>query len=160
FVHENLETIKATTGDFLTGGVTVSALQPLLPLPFRLVYVVGLGEDLFPGSNLLSALDLRSRQRLPGDIRPAEANRFLLLEALLAAQEKISLLYNSRDLQRDQVLHPASTVNQLRRFATEHILGGQEFAITHAPLRGNDPQLLGAGGGASADCLVSYSDTD
>jgi exodeoxyribonuclease V gamma subunit len=159
FIYENLETLKATSGDFLTGGVTVAGLHALLPLPFRVVYVLGLGEDLFPGANVLGALDLRARERLPGDIRPAEANRFWFLEALLAAQEKIYLLYNNRDLQKDQVLHPASPVNQLRRFLASHLLGGKEFVITEAPLRSNDPQLLGATTGC-ADCLVTYSDTD
>jgi len=159
FVHENLETLKATSGDFLTGGVTVAGLHALVPLPFRVIYVLGLGEDLFPGSNLLGALDLRARDRLPGDIRPAEANRFWFLEALLAAQEKIYLLYNSRDLQRDQVLHPASPVNQLRRFLESHVLDGQEFVISEAPLRSNDPQLLAAATD-HVDCLVTYSDSD
>ena len=49
FVQEYLEGLPGTKGEYLTGGVTISAFQPLRPIPFRLVYVLGLGEGLFPG---------------------------------------------------------------------------------------------------------------
>lgn len=157
FVQENLATLKATPGEFLTGGVTVSALQPLLPVPFRIIYVLGLGEA-FPGSDTLSALDLRSRQRLPGDIRPAEANRYLFLQTLLAARDKAYLLYNCRDLQQDKVLPAASPVLQLQRYLEEHVVG-QTWQKIDAPLRGSDPALLQPASDV-ADCLVTCAPTD
>jgi hypothetical protein len=161
FVHEMLESLKATTGDFLTGGVTVSALQPLVPVPFRIVYVLGLGESLFPGSNAISSVDLRGRERCPGDIRPAESNRFLFLQALLAAREKVYLFYNCRDLQKDQVYHPCSPVNQLRRFLQEHVFAGKHFEITPVPLLGSDPRYLeGASAHSVSDVMVTYSRTE
>ena len=57
--------------------------------------------------------DLRTLQHCPGDIRPAEQNRYLFLETLLAARDKIYLLYTNLDVQRDQELHPCVPLAQL-----------------------------------------------
>jgi hypothetical protein len=160
FVQENLETLRATTGEFLTGGVTISALQPLLPVPFRIIYILGLGEGLFPGLGTLPTYDLRSRERCGGDTRPAETNRYLFLQALLSAREKVYLLYNCRELQKDQVLHPSSPILQLRRYLEEHILQGGKLEIVKAPLLGSDTVSLQGGGARASDCLVTYSETE
>ena len=125
-VVSSLEGIEGMRGQYSTGGVTIAALQPLKPMPFRIVYILGLGEDIFPGSNVLSGLDLRSLKSLPGDIRPAEFNRYLFLETLLAVRDKVYLLYNNLDIQKDQILHPAVPLQQLKRYLNEHILD-EEF---------------------------------
>ncbi|HZU35516.1 MAG TPA: exodeoxyribonuclease V subunit gamma, partial [Gemmataceae bacterium] len=159
FVQENLESCQAKAGEFLTGGVTVSALQPLLPVPFRIGYILGLEEGVFPGSSAIPALDLRSRERCPGDIRPAESNRGLFVHALLAARQKLYLLYNSRDLQRDQVLNPCSPLNQLRRFVQKQLVDGDAWPITQVPLSGSDPALLQTPSTVS-DACASYSEME
>src|SRR5262249_2702164 len=140
---------------------TISGLESLRSVPFRVVYIVGLGEGLFPGSNATSVFDLRSRQRHDGDVRPADANRFLFLEALLAARSKVYLLYNCRELQRDQDLQPCSPVTQLRRYVERHILGGEPFHGVTVPLRGDDPLYLSAdANGPHTDVLVNYNETE
>jgi exonuclease V gamma subunit len=159
FVQDNLTTLEATIGEFLTGGVTVSALQPLLPVPFRIIYVLGLGESLFPGSTQLPAFDLRGRERCGGDIRPAETNRYLFLQTLLAAHDKVYLLYNSHDLQKDQELYPCSLVTQLSRSLGEHVLQGDKLEVALAPLRPGDVTFIKAES-RPGDCLVTYSETD
>ena len=78
------------------------------PVPFEIVYVVGLGEEHFPGSDSLPNYDLRRAERLPGDIRPAEQKRFALLETLLAARRKVYLLYNAKDIQKDKPRLPCA----------------------------------------------------
>src|SRR5207244_2837762 len=97
YVQSQLAGMPGNRGDYLVGGVTISALQPMRPVPFAIVYVLGLGENLFPGSNALSSFDLRGAQRLPGDIRPAESRLYDFLANVLAAQQKLYLLYNSHD---------------------------------------------------------------
>jgi hypothetical protein len=46
-------------GDYLTSGVTISALLPMRPIPFKIVYVLGMQEGDFPGRADTSSLDLR-----------------------------------------------------------------------------------------------------
>ena len=76
YVQSQLVVLEGNRGEYLIGGVTVSALQPMRPVPFEIIYVVGMGEALFPGSNALSSFDLRGAARLPGDVRPAEARLY------------------------------------------------------------------------------------
>ncbi|MCI0641203.1 MAG: exodeoxyribonuclease V subunit gamma [Gemmataceae bacterium] len=143
FVRANLEGLDGGLGRYLTGGVTISALQPMRPIPFSVVYILGMGEELFPGSNHLSFLDLRHHDRRLGDIRPAEQNRFLFLEALLAARRKLYVLFNNRDLQKDQELLPAVPLLQLVRYLNERVLPqGEEFEIVKAPLHWHGSQTL------------------
>ena len=143
----------------LTGGVTLAPLATLRAIPFRVIYIIGLGEGIFPGSDTLSTFDLRSRVRLPGDIRPAETNRFLLMEALLAAREKVYLLYNCKELQKDQVLHPSSAINQLCRHLETRVIGAK-FEVEHAPLRPADPIFILQEEMPHSDAIVTYSETD
>jgi exodeoxyribonuclease V gamma subunit len=160
-VLESLETLKARKGDPLVSGVSVGSLQSFAQVPFKIIYVLGMGEGLFPGSNQLPGLDLRSRKRSPGDILPAEQNRFHFLQALLSARERVYLLFNCRELQKDQELHPCGPINQLRRFVREHITAGDAFKIAYVPLLANDPRLLGENDDAPfTDVFVNYSTTD
>jgi len=158
YVQHTLEALEGTTGEFLTGGVTIASLGTLLPVPFRILYVLGLDERLFPGTNVRSAFDLRSRQRCDGDIPPADANRFLFLQALLAAQDKLYLLYNSKELQRDQPLLPCSPVKQLCRYLERHVLSGQGFETSTVPLSGSDPRYLdAAANNARTDVFANFN---
>lgn len=145
FVAGQLATMSATRGQALTEGVTIASLPSLLPLPFRIVYVLGLGEGEFPGSDVLLAPDLRAEEphRPPGDVRPAEANRYLLLQAVLAAKEKLYLTFNGRDLQKDQDLHPCGPVNQFRRLLEEHLLK-MPFHVETLPLSAYDATFFHA----------------
>ena len=161
FIQHHLETLETTPADYLTGGVTIAGLDALRAVPFRIVYIVGLGEGLFPGSNATWAFDLRNRGKQRGDVGPADANRFLFLETLLAARDKLYLLYNGRDLQRDQDLQPCSVLIQLRRYVESEVLGGQAFATTYVPLGGNDPRYLDpASVPPYTDVLVNYNRTE
>jgi exonuclease V gamma subunit len=158
FVADRLEKTVGTIGTPLTGGVSISTPELLRGLPFRVVYVLGLGESLFPGSDPRSSLELRHRERQRGDIRLTDTNRSLFLEALLAARDKVYLLYNSRELQRDQELHPSSVVNQLRRHLQEHVLEAGSLQVATVPLRSSDARYLAAGSGQEPwDVLVNYS---
>ncbi len=160
FVVESLEELEGSRGDYLTGGVTISALQPFRPVPLRIVYLVGLGEGLFPGSDSLPAFDLRAQIRMPGDIRSAEFNRFLFLEVLLAACDKAYLLYCNKELQKDQELHPSVPVTQLRRFLDDHVLE-EPFQVAEVPLSRADPRYLTeAEKQPFTDVWVSYNRLD
>jgi hypothetical protein len=130
------------------------------PVPFHLLYVLGLGEDLFPGSNALSSFDLRGAGRIPGDIRPAEHALYEFLETLLAARNKLYLLYNHLDLQRDQRLQPAVPLQQLQDFLSEHILK-EPFQTVTMPLQGSDDAFFcPEKQPAYQDVFVQYRDVD
>ena len=67
----------------------MSSLLPMRAVPFRAVFVLGLGEGEFPAREREDPLDLRRARRVPGDVSPAERDRYLFLEALLSARELV-----------------------------------------------------------------------
>lgn len=146
-VRQGLAGIDGNFGACLVGGVTVGSLQRMVPLPFEVIYIVGLGEGDFPGRQVPSTLDLRALDGGPEqlDVSAPDANRLLFLQALLAARRKLYLSYVSRDLQKDQVLYPCSLLNQLRRVLTRDVIdgdGSRGFEVQQVPLDASDPSYL------------------
>ena len=143
FIRANLGSISGGHGNYLTGGVTISALQPMRPIPFRIVYVLGMEEGRFPGRADLSSLDLRLTKRRIGDISLPERNCYLFLEMLLSVRDKLYISYVARDLQKDRLQQPCSVVNQLKRYVELEILpNGQPFCIAEVPLAGFSGRYL------------------
>ena len=154
FVRSHLEGITGGQGDYLTGGVTVSGLMPMRPIPFKIVYVMGMEEGRFPGRTKDSLLDLRIRKRRIGDVNQAERNRYLFLEILISVQKKLYLSYVSRDLQKDRDLVPCSVVHQLQRHVEQQILGGKPFQHQHIPIKADSTRYL------ATDAVTSWSDVN
>ena len=91
-------------------GVTVASFVPMRALPFRIIFVVGLDERVFPAADGLDALDLRAGARQPGDVTPREQDEYMFLETLLSARERIYLSYVARDAVTGERKNPASTL--------------------------------------------------
>ncbi len=160
YVCSQLVDLEGSKGEFLVGGVTIAELQPMRPVPFAIVYVVGLSEDLFPGSNQLSTFDLRGPFRQPGDIRPADDRQYQFLEAVLAAQQKLYLIHNNLDVQKDQPLLPAVPLQQLQRYLGQNVVRG-EFQAVAMPLHSTDERYFRDDQQpAWQDVLVQYRDAD
>jgi exodeoxyribonuclease V gamma subunit len=153
FVGSHLDGLSGGRGDYLTGGVTVSALMPMRPIPFKVVYVLGLEEGRFPGQTMENGLDLRCRQRRIGDTSPVDRNRYLFLEILISVRRKLYLSYVSRDLQKDREQAPCSVVHQLRHYVETHVLGGTAFRICQVPVAA-DSQIY-----IEPDAVNDWSDT-
>ena len=162
FVRANLGSIPGGQGDYLTGGVTISALQPMRPIPFRMVYVLGMEEGNFPGRSEQSSLDLRLSKRQIGDISLPERNRYLFLEVLLSVKEKLYISYVSRDLQKDRDQQACSVVSQLIRYVDQEILPeDQHFRVCEAPLAGSSDRFVRPGEVNDwSDVMVNYDLAD
>lgn len=94
---------------FLTRGVTLSGMKPMRTIPFRLVVMLGLGEGQFPARTQPTSFDLAARRPRLGDRSKREDDKYLFLEALLAAREQLVLCYPSRSL-KDASAKPPSVV--------------------------------------------------
>ncbi len=162
FIKSRLGAIRGCYGDYLTSGVTISALLPMRPIPFSIVYVLGMEEGGFPGKPELSTLDLRQQRKMIGDVNLPERNCYLFLEMLLSVRRKLYISYVCRDLQKDRLLQPASTVSQLRRYVESNILPKEmSFQIVDVPLKGSSAKYLAPWAiNDYSDVLVNYSAAD
>jgi exodeoxyribonuclease V gamma subunit len=108
----------ALTHQFVSGGVTFCTLMPMRAVPFRVVCLLGMNDGDFPRRAQQSDFDLLV---LPGMARPGDRSRrdddrYLMLEALLAARDKFYISWVGRNV-RDNTEQPASVlVSQLRDY--------------------------------------------
>ncbi|MFD2367735.1 exodeoxyribonuclease V subunit gamma [Pseudoduganella sp. GCM10020061] len=108
----------ALNHQFVSGGVTFCTLMPMRAVPFRVVCLLGMNDGEFPRRARHADFDLLA---LPGMARPGDRSRrdddrYLMLEALLAARDKLYISWAGRNV-RDNSEQPASVlVSQLRDY--------------------------------------------
>lgn len=154
-VLARLDGLKAGREGHMPGGVQIGTLSSLRSLPFKSVYLLGLGEGQFPEDAATSTLDLRRYKRIPGDVEPAARNRWLFLETMVCAQEKLSLSYVSRDVLQGKEFQMSSVLNELLDHVEADLLPSEDgargrFRTIQAPLLSRDPTLFAAPSGDAA----------
>jgi len=120
-LEQELDGSRPST-DFLAGGVTFCALLPLRTIPFRGVCVLGLGQGEFPRMDSHHQLDLIARTPRRGDRSLRADDRYLFLEVLLAARERLSLSYVGRSVQ-DNTEKPPSVILSELSSVLQQVLG-------------------------------------
>ena len=89
----------------LAEGVTVSSFKPMRPIPFKAVFLLGMGEGLFPTPYRRDNLDLRHipvnlnsavegqtlLERRLGDVSVTERDRYMFLETLVSTRKHLEI---------------------------------------------------------------------
>jgi exodeoxyribonuclease V gamma subunit len=140
---------EAGGGRFRAGGVTFCTLLPLRAIPFRCVCLLGMNDGEYPRPAPRSDFDLLADPTLarPGDRSRRDDDRQLMLDALLAARDRLHLSWSAHRARDNQPQPPSVLVQQLR----EHVAalwGGpalQAMTLAH-PLQPFSRAYLDAGG--------------
>jgi exodeoxyribonuclease V gamma subunit len=129
-----IESLGSARGQYLAEGVVVSSFLPMRVIPFKVIFLLGLGEGLFPAAGSRDALDLRAAARRAGDVDPAERDRYMFLETLLCSRERLYLSYVKRDEQTGDPLQPSAVVQELLHILKQNYLTEEDIqAIYHEP---------------------------
>jgi exodeoxyribonuclease V gamma subunit len=104
---------QAPGRSFLTGGVTFCALVPMRTIPFDVVCLLGMNDDVFPRSRRPLGFDLMARKPRPGDRSPRDDDRYLFLEALLSARRKLIVTYVGQSVHDNAERPPSVVVSEL-----------------------------------------------
>jgi exodeoxyribonuclease V gamma subunit len=146
--------------DFVAGGVTFCAMLPMRSIPFRVVYVLGMNDGEYPRVESQLGFDKMAERPELGDRSQRQEDRYLFLETLVSARDRLILSYLGRGIQDNQQRPPAVVVTELAA-AIEQLLcppglGEAEYlAPAHHPLQPFSPQAFDG----SDPRLASYSDT-
>jgi exodeoxyribonuclease V gamma subunit len=114
-VREKLDSGSPERG-FLGAGVNFSAMVPMRSIPFRVVCLLGLNDGKFPRSPRPLEFDLVHDKRLPpraGDRSPRSDDRYLFLETLCAARERLIVTYSGRSIRDDRPNPPSVCLSEL-----------------------------------------------
>lgn len=100
---------------FVSGGVTFCTLMPMRAVPFRVVCLLGMNDGDFPRRAPRADFDLLA---LPGMARPGDRSRrdddrYLMLEAVLAARDQLYISWVGRNVRDNSAQPPSVLVAQL-----------------------------------------------
>ncbi|MFZ1886538.1 MAG: exodeoxyribonuclease V subunit gamma [Candidatus Binataceae bacterium] len=136
---------------FAGHGVAAGAMGTLHSIPFRAIFVMGLGESCFPARDPRDPLDLRQTRRHAGDLRPTDRDRYLFLESILAAREQIAFSYVARDAHTGDALEPSTVIRELQFILGSYLneTAVDALTLTH-PVSRYDLGYFGDLGGAAS----------
>lgn len=97
----------------LRGGITFCSMVPMRSLPFKCVCLLGLNDGDYPRTTHAAAFDLIARHPRGGDRARRDDDRYLFLESILSAREKLYLSYIGKDIRKNETLAPSALLNEL-----------------------------------------------
>jgi exodeoxyribonuclease V gamma subunit len=119
FLVENLKEIDTSRGQYLTGGITFSSIKPLRTIPFKILILLGMGEESYPGKDSSYNFDLVSQLNTSTMSSRRDWDKFSFLEALIAAEDKLLIFYEGRNPGSGEPLQPSILVNELKNYIDE-----------------------------------------
>ncbi|WP_263062853.1 exodeoxyribonuclease V subunit gamma [Dickeya dadantii] len=108
------------TQPFFAGAVTFATLMPMRAIPFRHVCLLGMNDGDYPRNRVPLDFDLMGQDYRPGDRSRREDDRYLFLEALLSARERLYISWVGRSIHDNSERPPSVLVAQLR----DHLSNG------------------------------------
>ncbi|HEX8157437.1 MAG TPA: exodeoxyribonuclease V subunit gamma [Solirubrobacteraceae bacterium] len=104
---------RPTRANFRTGHLTICTLVPMRSVPHRVVCLLGLDDGVFPRKALRDGDDLMVEDPHVGDRDPRAEDRQMLLDALLAATDRLIVTYSGNDERTNAPRPPAVPVGEL-----------------------------------------------
>jgi exodeoxyribonuclease V gamma subunit len=109
--------------DFFRGGITISSLTPLRWLPFRVICLLGFDDaGTTTGTGLTDGDDLAALAPRLGDRDPRSEVRQALLEAVLAAGDRLIVTHTGHNVRTNQEVPSAVAFAELRDTLMETLL--------------------------------------
>lgn len=105
---------------FFSGGVSICGMRPMRSLPFKMICVLGMNDAAFPRREQSQSFDGMAAQWRPGDPRKADEDRYLLLETLLCARERLYFSYTGRSLKDNSEQQPSVLLREFLDFLDLH----------------------------------------
>lgn len=131
-IRQALAGLEGGRGQHQADGVVISALLPMRPVPYEAIFVLGLSEGQFPAPARRHPMDLQQARRMPGDVSPAERDRYTFLEALLAARWRLVLSYVARNPATGDAVEPSAVVRELEFVLRSHVTAEALAELTTA----------------------------
>lgn len=108
---------------FITGAVTFCSMLPMRSIPFRVICLLGMNNDAYPRQSRPPGFDLISKNPRKGDRSRRNDDRYLFLETILSARDRLYISYIGQDIRDNSIKPPSVLVSEL----TDYILQGFGF---------------------------------
>ncbi|BFO11584.1 hypothetical protein GGER_40940 [Serratia rubidaea] len=128
---------------FLAGQINFCTLMPMRSIPFKVVCLLGMNDGVYPRTLPPLGFDLMAQQVKRGDRSRRDDDRYLFLEAILSAQEKLYISFIGRSIQDNSERYPSLLVTELLEYLQQsYCLPGDEALDVDASARRVSEHLL------------------
>ena len=145
---------------FISGGVTFCAMLPMRSIPHKVICLVGMNNDAYPRQTKTLGFDLMAKHPQKGDRSRRNDDRYLFLESILSAREKLYISYLGQSIQDNSVIPPSVLVSELTDYLENGFTGqGQGILpqiVSKHRLQAFSPKYFDG----SVSGLFSYSEED
>ncbi len=121
YLQNNLAA-QSNSKRFLTGQVNFCTLMPMRSIPFKVVCLLGMNDGQYPRNIVPMGFDLMAGHRYRGDRSRREEDRYLFLEALLSARDKLYISYIGRDINDNSEQMPSVLLSELCNYCQQSYL--------------------------------------
>ena len=121
---------------FLAGPVNFCTLMPMRSIPFRVVCLLGMNDSDYPRVVPPVGFDLMvSGKPRRGDRSRREDDRYLFLEAVCSAQDKLYISYRGRGVRENNELQPSVLVSELVDYLADGFCLDGDVDLPHSQSR-------------------------
>ncbi|WP_044470344.1 exodeoxyribonuclease V subunit gamma [Mannheimia massilioguelmaensis] len=106
---------------FLVGRVSFCTLLPMRAIPFKVVCLLGMNDGSYPRQQTPNSFDLMQHHHQKGDRFRRDDDRYLFLEALLAAEDYLYISYVGQSIIDNHQAQPSVLVSQLLDYLAENL---------------------------------------
>lgn len=118
WLRQNLKE-KGFGAGFLTGGVTFCTILPMRSIPFKVICLIGMNDDSYPRQARKLGFDLMAVSPRIGDRSRRMDDRYLFLEAILSARQKLHISYVGQSMKDNSPRPPSVLVSELLDYVEE-----------------------------------------
>jgi exodeoxyribonuclease V gamma subunit len=139
WLQSHLDSVDSTHR-FMGHGITFCGMVPMRSIPFDVVCLIGMNDEVFPRRQPTLSFDLLTHDHREGDRSRREDDRYLFLEALLSARRQLYISYVGASIVDNSEIPPSVLVSDLQDLLTERFetASGDEILSqikTHHPLQ-------------------------
>ena len=97
---------------FLDGNLTFCEMIPMRSIPFKVICIIGLNNNTFPRKRKPLSFDLMALHPKRGDRNLRDNDKYLFLETIISAKEKLYLSYVGQDIVLNSDIQPSVLISQ------------------------------------------------
>ncbi len=111
---------------YMNGGITFCSLLPMRGIPFKIICLIGMNENVFPRRSSVMSWDLIASRPRKGDRSIEIEDRYVFLETIMSAREKLYISYLGQNEHNERVAHASICVEELVGYVGGVVAGSKE----------------------------------
>lgn len=141
YLNNSLQKITGTE-KYLGHGITFCALVPMRSVPFKVVVLMGMNDGEFPRQDKRHSFDLMASAPRRGDRSRRDEDRYLFLESILAARNRLIISFTGQSVHDNSILPPSVLVSELLDTLAIYTDNKPENFICNHPLQAFSPRYF------------------